>query len=94
MPAAPARTSNVARVRPKGVVVLVDCEAVAEGVAFVVASHCAMDTERYSAPYIPGWSADINRVRRLLERIANLSTQIIERPSANQSASRLRLRLA
>jgi N-terminal domain of anti-restriction factor ArdC/IrrE N-terminal-like domain len=54
-----------------------DAEAVAEGAALVVAAHFGIDTTGYSAPYIAGWAQDLARVRRLLERIAEVSGLII-----------------
>lgn len=65
-----------------------DCEAVAEGVAFVVGEHFGLDTVDYSAPYIAGWAADIARVRRLLERIAKLSEMIIAEAEMHGGCSR------
>jgi hypothetical protein len=56
-----------------------DAEAVAEGAAFVVAAHYGLDTSGYSAPYIASWAEDIQRVRRLLERISKVAATIIER---------------
>ena len=54
-----------------------DAEIVAEGSAFIVAEHYGFDTTGYSAPYIAGWAGDVPRVRRLFERIAKVSREII-----------------
>lgn len=55
-----------------------DCEAVAEGAAFITAAHFGLDTTAYSAPYIAGWAADVPRVRRLLGRISKVAAAIID----------------
>jgi hypothetical protein len=64
-----------------------DCEAIAEGAAFVVAAHFGFDTTGYSAPYIAGWSGDVKRVRRLLERIAKLSSRMIDEAESHGGCS-------
>jgi hypothetical protein len=54
-----------------------DAETVAEGAAFVVASHFGLDTTAYSAPDIATWAKDRKRVRALLESIAVVAGEIL-----------------
>lgn len=54
-----------------------DAEAVAEGSAYVVLQHFGIDTGQKSFPYIAGWARDKDVLRRNLNEIQTIATQII-----------------
>lgn len=61
------------------------CEAIAEGVAFVVMEHYGYDTADYSVPYIAQWTGDTDTVKQCLKDISDVSKLIITKVDAARS---------
>lgn len=55
-----------------------DRETIAEGSAYVVLQHLGIDTSEYSFGYVAGWATDTAILKRNLDTIQKIATQIID----------------